>query len=106
MRKPSVSAPAIAARTLRQWLRDGIEIALLDVREAGEFGEGHPFFAVPLSHSRLELDVVRLVPRQGTRIVLLDGRDIRSFPLKTLRELIGFVPQVNFLFSDPSTHAS
>ena len=44
--------------------------------------------------------LVNLIPRlyetiEGT--ILLDGRDIRSFPLKTLREFIGFVPQVNFL---------
>jgi ATP-binding cassette subfamily B protein len=47
--------------------------------------------------------LVNLIPRlyetvQGT--ILFDGHDIRSLPLKTLRELIGFVPQVNFLFSD------
>jgi len=47
--------------------------------------------------------LVNLIPRlyapdEGT--ILLDGRDIRTLPLKTLRELIGFVPQVNFLFSD------
>jgi ATP-binding cassette, subfamily B, multidrug efflux pump len=47
--------------------------------------------------------LVNLIPRLYETIegsILLDGRDIRSFPLKTLRELIGFVPQVNFLFSD------
>ncbi len=51
--------------------------------------------------------LVNLIPRlyetiEGT--ILLDGRDIRSFPLKTLREFIGFVPQVNFLFSDTIAH--
>ncbi len=47
--------------------------------------------------------LVNLIPRLYEVIdgaILLDGRDIRSFPLKTLREFIGFVPQVNFLFSD------
>lgn len=53
-------------------LHDGAEIALLDVREAGQFGESHLLFAVPLPYSRLELDIVRLVPRQSTRIVLCD----------------------------------
>lgn len=47
--------------------------------------------------------LVNLIPRlydpqEGA--VQLDGLDIRSLPLKALRELIGFVPQVNFLFSD------
>ena len=63
----------IDAATLKSWLHDGAEIALIDVREAGEFGEGHLFFAVPLPYSRLELDIARLVPRLATRIVLCDG---------------------------------
>ena len=51
--------------------------------------------------------LVNLIPRLYETVegsILLDGRDIRSFPLKTLRELIGFVPQVNFLFSDTIAH--
>lgn len=75
MFRASFSTPAIAASVLRQWLSDGQEIALLYVREAGQFGEGHPFFAVPLPYSRLELDLGRLVPRRDTRIVLLDAGD-------------------------------
>jgi rhodanese-related sulfurtransferase len=58
---------------LKAWLHDGSEIALLDVREHGQYGEAHPFYAVPLPYSRLELDIARLVPRLDTRIVLLDG---------------------------------
>lgn len=65
----------VPATTLRQWLNDGHEIALLDVREAGQFGEGHPFFAIPAPYSRLELDVPQLVPRLATRTVLLDAGD-------------------------------
>ncbi len=47
--------------------------------------------------------LVNLIPRLYEPVegsILLDGRDIRSFPITTLRELVGFVPQVNFLFSD------
>ena len=33
-------------------------------------------------------------------MIFIDGRDINSIPLKTLRENIGYVPQDNFLFSD------
>ena len=62
----------IPATTVREWLNDGDELALFDVREAGEFGEGHPFFAIPLPYSRLELDVSRLAPRRDVRVVLLD----------------------------------
>ncbi|RYF68859.1 MAG: sulfurtransferase, partial [Comamonadaceae bacterium] len=66
---------SVPASTVRQWLGDGAEIALLDVREAGQFGEGHPFFAVPAAYSRLEQDVPALVPRRDTRTVLIDAGD-------------------------------
>ncbi len=33
-------------------------------------------------------------------MILLDGRDINTIPLKVLRENIAYVPQDNFLFSD------
>jgi rhodanese-related sulfurtransferase len=45
---------------------------LLDVREAGQFGESHLLFATPLPYSRLELDIFRLVPRRTARIVVCD----------------------------------
>ena len=46
--------------------------------------------------------LINLIPRlydarPGT--VLIDGRAIREYPLQTLRENIGFVPQETFLFS-------
>ncbi len=63
---------AVDALTLKSWLADGQELALLDVREAGEFGEGHLFHAIPLPYSRLEADIGRLVPRNSARVVLLD----------------------------------
>ena len=66
---------SIDAQTVRQWLQDGNELAFLDVREHGQYGEGHPFFVVSAPYSRLELDVTRLVPRRGARIVLLDDDD-------------------------------
>jgi rhodanese-related sulfurtransferase len=62
----------VDAKTLKSWLHDGREIALLDVREHGQYGESHLFFGVPLPFSRLEADVGRLVPRRGTRIVVYD----------------------------------
>jgi ATP-binding cassette, subfamily B, multidrug efflux pump len=47
--------------------------------------------------------LVSLIPRLYDPVggsIELDGIDIRSLPLENLREKIGFVPQVNFLFSD------
>ncbi len=57
---------------LQNALHDGGEIALLDVREDGEFGEAHLLFATPLPYSRLELGITPLVPRKTARIVLCD----------------------------------
>ncbi|EIF33142.1 Rhodanese-related sulfurtransferase [Burkholderia sp. Ch1-1] len=65
----------IDAATLKHWLDDGSEIALFDVREHGQYGEGHPFYAVPLPYSVLERDVGRLAPNRRVRVVVYDGGD-------------------------------
>ena len=62
----------LTAGQLKNLLHGSEEIALLDVREAGQFGESHMLFATPLPYSRLELDIVTLVPRRAARIVLCD----------------------------------
>ena len=47
---------SLSPQDVRAMLRDGAELALLDVREEGVFSEeGHPFFANSLPLSRLEL---------------------------------------------------
>ena len=61
--------------TLKAWLSDGHEIALLDVREHGQYGMGHLFFAVPLPYSRFELGLGALAPNRAVRLVLCDGGD-------------------------------
>ena len=62
----------MSPQQLKAALQDGRELALLDVREAGQFGESHLLFAAPLPYSRLELDVGTLVPRRSVRVVLCD----------------------------------
>lgn len=64
---------SIDAATLKRWLRDRAELALVDVREAGEFGESHLFRATPVAYSRFEPELERLVPRRSVRLVLCDG---------------------------------
>jgi rhodanese-related sulfurtransferase len=56
-------------------LNDGEELALIDVREQGVFGQGHLLLAscIPLSH--LEMRIADLVPWMQTRVVLVDGGD-------------------------------
>jgi rhodanese-related sulfurtransferase len=68
-------ARRIDAGTLKAWLADTGEIALLDVREHGQYGEGHPFLAVALPYSRFELGLPALVPNPAVRLVLCDGGD-------------------------------
>jgi len=62
----------VTPHQLKNLLHDGGELALLDVREAGQFGESHLLFATPLPYSRLELDVGALVPRKSARVILCD----------------------------------
>lgn len=65
----------IDANTLRMWLSDGREIALVDVREHGQYGERHLFFAVPIPYSVFELRLTALVPNPNVRLVLYDEAD-------------------------------
>ncbi len=56
-------------------LDDGGELALIDVREELIFSQNHLLWARNVPLSRLELRFARLVPRQTTRIVLIDDND-------------------------------
>jgi rhodanese-related sulfurtransferase len=62
---------SVTADELKKWIHDDLELALLDIREHGQYGEDHLFFAVPLPYSSLELHVGRLVPKKSTRTVLV-----------------------------------
>ncbi len=63
------------APSVKAMINDGAELALLDVREAGQFGEGHLLFAVPAPYSKLEAVIGNLVPRKSSRVVLADEGD-------------------------------
>jgi rhodanese-related sulfurtransferase len=56
-------------------LRAGAELALFDVREEGEFAEGHLFWANSLPLSRLEMRISALAPRCSAPVVVMDGGD-------------------------------
>ncbi|MEY2776045.1 MAG: hypothetical protein RLY30_143, partial [Pseudomonadota bacterium] len=51
------------------------EVALLDIREHGQYGEGHPFLSVHCPFSSLETEILRLVPHIHTEIILMDDGD-------------------------------
>ncbi len=65
----------IEAAEAKALVHTGAEMAFLDVREHGQYGEGHPFLAVPCPWSRLEAAVPSLVPRRGALVLLLDDGD-------------------------------
>jgi rhodanese-related sulfurtransferase len=62
----------VTPETLRQAWRAGAEVALLDVREEGAFAQAHPFFAVSLPLSQIELRILDLVPRLTAPVVVYD----------------------------------
>ena len=66
---------SIKASELKPLLTAEDEIALLDVREQGQYGEGHPFFSIPFPYSRLETLAATLLPCKSTRIVVFDDAD-------------------------------
>ena len=51
------------------------ECALLDIREHGLYGEGHPFLSVHCPYSDFEQMVVALVPNRHVSVILLDNGD-------------------------------
>ena len=70
------SGPKIlSAAEVKALIVSGSELALLDLREEGTYGDGHLLFAVPLPLSRLEFLVDDLVPRRDVPIVLCAGGD-------------------------------
>ena len=67
------SAGTIDARALRAAFDEAGELAVVDVREEGVFGQSHILRCNNIPLSVLELAVRDLIPRPGTRIVLVDA---------------------------------
>ena len=68
-------AALVSPSELREMLKDGGELALVDVREELIFSQSHLLLARSVPLSRFELNFARLVPRRSTRIVLCDADD-------------------------------
>lgn len=97
----------LSSAELEQWLFDGDELALFDVREHGQYGEAHLFFAVHLPYSRLELDAPRLAPNRQVRVVLYDQgeHDLAPRAAEHLRAL-GYTRVWVLAGGTPAWHAS
>lgn len=70
-----LAAPVTTAEAVRRSLRNGDEIALLDLREEAAYAAGHPLFAINLPLGRIEERVGALLPRRDVAVVLYDDGD-------------------------------
>jgi rhodanese-related sulfurtransferase len=62
----------VSPTELRRRWRAAEEVALLDVREEGPYSLSHPFFAVSLPLSQIELRILDLIPRLDAPVVVYD----------------------------------
>ncbi|CAK7236575.1 hypothetical protein SBRCBS47491_009683 [Sporothrix bragantina] len=58
---------------LRHRWANGLEIALLDVREEGPYADAHPLFAITVPVSEVEAKLPALIPRRSAPIVVYDN---------------------------------
>jgi rhodanese-related sulfurtransferase len=65
----------ITAQAAKQEIHGTDECALLDIREHGQYGEGHPFLSVHCPYSDLEQSLARLVPNTQVPVILMDDGD-------------------------------
>ncbi|MDA1185856.1 MAG: rhodanese-like domain-containing protein [Acidobacteria bacterium] len=80
----------IAAHDLKPLLTKQGEIAFLDVREQGQYGEGHPFFSVPFPYSRLEAMAATLLPSTYPRLIVFDDNDGVAERAAAVLESLGY----------------
>jgi rhodanese-related sulfurtransferase/predicted metal-dependent enzyme (double-stranded beta helix superfamily) len=75
MAVPETYAPWIKPDELYAMLTDGMEYAILDVRENGVYTQGHLFHAASMPLSIFELRFKQGLPSLHVRIVLIDDSD-------------------------------
>lgn len=80
----------VSPETVRTWLTDGSELAFLDVREYGEYGEAHPLFVIPVAYSTFESRLVEVAPNRQVRMVLVDGNDGIAEKAAARAEALGY----------------
>ena len=79
----------IPVHALKAALHQAGEIALIDVREAGECGEGRPLLAVNMPYSVLELRAPQLLPSPRPLIVVMDNGADDDRAARAARRLTG-----------------
>ena len=62
----------VAPDRLWEWLHDGEELVVADVRDGGPFARSHILAAASVPLAALEVLAPSMIPRRSTRIVLCD----------------------------------
>ncbi|MBB3444511.1 rhodanese-like domain-containing protein [Rhizobium sp. BK379] len=70
-----MSQKTISRETFKDWLADGNELAVLDIRAPDVVGYASPLFATNLPAERVVGELSRFVPRKLVRTVLADDGD-------------------------------
>ncbi|WP_218000546.1 rhodanese-like domain-containing protein [Nocardia higoensis] len=70
-----ISTRVVDSETLRRWLAEDGELAVLDIRPSEVVGYASPLFATNLPAERVAAEIDRFVPRKLVRTVLVDGGD-------------------------------
>ncbi|MCP1197718.1 rhodanese-like domain-containing protein [Acetobacter senegalensis] len=83
--------PVTSSAAVRQRLKDGAEIALLDVREEGAFALAHPLFAVNVPLGRIEERIGALIPRKDAPVVVYDDGEGRTAQAIHLLQSLGYL---------------
>ena len=65
----------ISCKSAKEIIHSRVECALLDIREHGQYGEGHPFLSVNCPYSDFEQSVARLIPNTKVPVILMDNAD-------------------------------
>ena len=78
---PSDALPVMDAEAVREHLRQGREIALIDAREEDPFAQAHPLWAAQLSVARLPLDAPWRLPRRDVPVVVYDDGEGLAGPM-------------------------
>ena len=82
--------PTMTAEAVRDLLRTGHEMALIDVREEHPFAMEHPLFALQLSPSRLLHDAPWRLPRRDVTAVLYDDGEGLAEPAARMLVALGY----------------
>jgi len=80
----------IGAATLQHLMATGSTLAVLDVREHGEYNSSHIAGTSSLPRRLLEHRIHRLVPGKGTQVVVVDDTGIRARLAGATLERLGY----------------